>query len=177
MAASDDQQASDSSREPGRESLPAAPRNARLHRLVKRLLYSTFLPAGQLLYRVADLSKVWGYVFVYQNQLHCVSQGQGATLRLANLPGRTFHGKVVYVYPYLDPKNRATKVRLEFENPDLVLKPGMYADILLEPHRLGTGIKIPQKAILQTDERSLVYLSESENKFRAREVTTGGVCR
>jgi hypothetical protein len=62
---------------------------------------------------------------------------------------------------------------LEFDNADLALKPGMYADILLEPHRLGTGIKIPQKAILQTGQRSLVYLSEPGNKFQAREVTTG----
>lgn len=139
----------------------------------KHAFEGKFLPAGQLLYRVADLSKVWVHVFAYQNQLHCVYEGQGATLRLANLPGRVFQGKVIYIYPYLDPTNRAVKVRLEFENPDLVLKPGMYADILLEPHQMGTGIKIPQKAILQTGQRSLVYLSEPENKFQAQEITTG----
>ena len=139
----------------------------------KHAFEGKFLPAGQLLYRVADLSKVWAYVFVYQNQIHCVYEGQGATLRLANLPGHTFQGKVVYIYPYLDPKNRAVKVRLEFDNPDLVLKPGMFADILLEPHKMGTGIKIPHTAILQTGERSLVYLSEPGNKFQAQEVTTG----
>jgi Cu(I)/Ag(I) efflux system membrane fusion protein len=139
----------------------------------KHAFAGKYLPAGQLLYRVADLAKVWVHVFVYQNQIHCVGEGQGATLRLANLPGRAFQGKVVYIYPYLDPTNRAVKVRLEFENPGLVLKPGMFADVLLAPHRMGTGIKIPQKAVLRTGERSLVYLSRPENKFQPREVTTG----
>jgi len=139
----------------------------------KHAFAGKFMRAGQLLYRVAGLSKVWVYVFAYQNQIHCVFEGQGATLRLANLPDRTFRGKVIYIYPYLDPKNRAAKVRLEFDNPGLLLKPGMFADILLEPHRMGTGLKIPQSAILRTGERSLVYLSEAGNKFRAQDVTTG----
>lgn len=139
----------------------------------KHAFEGKFLPAGQPLYRIADLSKVWGHVFAYPNQLHCVYEGQDATLRVAGLPDRTFHGTVVYIYPYLDPTNRAVKVRLEFENPDLVLKPGMYADIQLAPHRMGIGIKVPQKTILQTGQRSLVYLSEPENKFRAQGVTTG----
>jgi RND family efflux transporter MFP subunit len=139
----------------------------------KNAFEGAYAPAGRLLYRVADLSKVWVYLFAYQNQIHCVYLGQGATLRLPNLPGRTFEGKVIYIYPYLDPKNRAVKVRLEFDNPHLLLKPGMYADVRLEPHRMGIGIKIPQSAILQTGQRSLVYLSEPGNKFRAREITTG----
>ncbi len=139
----------------------------------KHAFEGKFLPAGQLLYRVADLSKIWVHVFAYQDQLHCVYEGQGATLHLANLPDRTFQGKVVYIYPYLDPTNRAVKVRLEFENPGLVLKPGMYADIQLEPHRMGTGIKIPETAILQTGQRSLVYVSRPNNKFEPQEVTTG----
>ena len=133
----------------------------------KHAFAGKYMQAGQLLYRIADLSKVWVYVFVYQNQIHCTFEGQKATLHLANLPDREFHGKVIYIYPYLDPKNRAAKVRLEFENPDLLLKPGMYASVALEPHRMGIGIKIPQTAILQTGVRSLVYLSEPGNKFHA----------
>jgi len=141
--------------------------------VAKHAFQGKFLPAGELLYRVADLSKVWVYVFAYQNQLHCVYKDQGATLRLANLPGRPFRGRVIYIYPYLDPTNRAAKVRLEFDNPGLVLKPGMFADILLDPHQMGTGLKIPQEAILQTGERSLVYLSLPENKFQSQAITTG----
>ncbi len=139
----------------------------------KNAFAGKYMKAGQLLYRIADLTKVWVYVFVYQNQIHCTFEGQKATLHPANLPGHDFQGKVIYIYPYLDPKNRAAKVRLEFENPNLVLKPGMYAGISLEPHRMGVGIKIPQTAILQTGERSLVYLAEPGNKFRARQITTG----
>ncbi len=139
----------------------------------KHAFAGKYMQAGQLLYRIADLSKVWVYVFVYQNQIHCTFEGQQATLHLANLPDRDFYGKVIYIYPYLNPKNRAAKVRLEFENPDLLLKPGMYASVFLEPHRMGIGIKIPQTATLQTGERSLVYLVEPGNKFRAQQITMG----
>lgn len=139
----------------------------------KHAFEGKYVPAGQLLYRVADLSKVWVYVFVYQNQLHCVYEGQGATLRLPNLPGHVFRGKVVYVYPYLEPKSRAAKVRLEFDNPELLLKPGMYAQVQLEPHRMGVGLKVPEQVVLRTGERDLVYVALPDHKFQARPVTTG----
>ncbi len=141
--------------------------------IAKHAFAGKYMQAGQLLYRIADLSKVWVYVFAYQNQIHCTFEGQKATLRLANLRDREFHGKVIYIYPFLDPKSRAAKVRLEFDNPHLLLKPGMYASVVLEPHRMGMGIKIPRTAILQTGVRSLVYLSEPGNKLHARQVATG----
>ncbi len=139
----------------------------------KQAFEGKFIRAGELLYRVADLSKVWGYVYAYQDQLHCVYEGQGATLRLPNIPGNTLQGKVVYIYPYLEPETRAVKVRLEFDNPDLLLKPGMFADVELEPHRMGVGIKAPKRAILQTGEREVVFVVLPGNKFQEREVTTG----
>jgi RND family efflux transporter MFP subunit len=132
-----------------------------------------YMTAGSMLYRIADLSKVWIYLYVYQNQIHCVFDGQGATMTLPNLPGHVFRGKVVYIYPYLEPKIRAVKVRLEFENPDLVLKPGMFAQVVFEPHHMGVGLKVPQRAVLDTGTRQLVYLALPDDKFSPREVTTG----
>lgn len=132
-----------------------------------------YMKAGSMLYRIADLSKVWVYLYVYQNQIHCVYEGQGATMTLANLPGHEFHGRVVYIYPYLEPKIRAVKVRLEFDNPELILKPDMFAQVVLEPHRMGDGLKIARRAILDTGTRQLVYLALPDDKFAAREVTTG----
>ncbi len=132
-----------------------------------------YMMAGSMLYRIADLSKVWVYLYVYQDQIHCVYEGQGATMTLANPPGHEFHGKVVYVDPYLQPKIRAVKVRVELDNPELVLKPGMFSQVVLEPHRMGDGLKIPDQAVLDTGTRQLVYVALPGNKFTAREVTTG----
>ena len=139
----------------------------------KKAFEGTFFPAGDLLYRIADLSKVWVYVYVYQDEIHCAYEGQPATLTVPGLPGRTFEGKVVYIYPYLEPTNRAVKVRLEYDNPDRALKPDMFAHVDLAPHRMGIGLRIARKAILDTGRRKLVYVARPGHRFQPREITTG----
>ncbi|MFQ5730560.1 MAG: efflux RND transporter periplasmic adaptor subunit [Planctomycetaceae bacterium] len=131
------------------------------------------IPAGRLLYRIADLSKVWVNVFVYENQIHCVYEGQPATLTLSGLPGRTFRGKVLYIYPYLERKSRTVKVRLEFPNPDLFLMPDMFGRVRFGPHRMGVGLSVPENAVMQTGERSLVYIALPGNRFEPRVIKTG----
>jgi Cu(I)/Ag(I) efflux system membrane fusion protein/cobalt-zinc-cadmium efflux system membrane fusion protein len=139
----------------------------------KEEVEGSFVKAGDLLYRIADLSVVWADVYVYPNQIHCVYEGQQATLTLPNLPGQSFQGKVVYIYPYLDPKNRTVQVRLEFLNPELLLKPGMFAEVHLEPHRMGEGINVLRQAVMHTGRRDLAYVVLPGNKFEARELTLG----
>jgi membrane fusion protein, copper/silver efflux system len=131
------------------------------------------VPAGQTLYRIADLSKIWVNLFIYENQIQCVAEGQGATLTLSGLPDRVFQGKIVFVYPYLEPKSRTVKVRLEFDNPDLLLMPDMFGRVKLEPHRMGEGLRLPRSAVMQTGKRNLVYVALPGNRFEAREVRTG----
>ena len=139
----------------------------------KNAFAGTAVPSGTLLYRIADLSRVWVHVFVYENQIHCVHEGQGATLRLPELPGREFKGRVTFVYPYLDPKSRTAQVRLEFDNPDLALMPDMFGNVQLEPHVMGEGLSVPRSAIMVTGKRSLVYVAHPGNRFESREVRTG----
>ncbi|NIV50257.1 MAG: HlyD family efflux transporter periplasmic adaptor subunit, partial [Gammaproteobacteria bacterium] len=78
------------------------------------------------LYTIADLSRVWLYADVYEYELPWVREGQNAVIDLSYLPGRTFEGTVTYVYPFLDPKTRTARVRIELDNPDLILKPDMF---------------------------------------------------
>jgi len=139
----------------------------------KEAVEGSFVRAGELLYRIADLSVVWADVYVYPNQIHCVYDGQQATLKLPNLSGQSFQGKVVYVYPYLQPENRTVKVRLEFQNPELLLKPGMFAQVQLEPHRMGEGVNVLEQAVMHTGRRDLAYVALPGNKFEAREVMLG----
>ena len=139
----------------------------------KKAFKGKYFPTGELLYRIADLSKVWVYAYVYQNQIHCVHEGQEATLTVPELPGRTFRGKVLYVYPYLESKIRAVKVRLEFDNPDLLLKPDMFTRVVFEPHRMGVGLNVSRKAVLDTGLRELVYVVLPNDQYVAREIQTG----
>ena len=87
--------------------------------------------AGMQVYRLADLSRVWIMVTLYEHQLPYLRLGQEATMSLPYIPGQTWRGKVAYIYPYLNTELRQVKARLEFDNPDLMLKPGMYANVEL----------------------------------------------
>ena len=82
---------------------------------------------GMTLYRLADLSIVWLKAQIYEQDMAFVQLGQEAVASIDSLPGRKFFGRVTYVYPTLDPKTRTAQVRMEFHNPGLLLKPGMFA--------------------------------------------------
>jgi Cu(I)/Ag(I) efflux system membrane fusion protein/cobalt-zinc-cadmium efflux system membrane fusion protein len=133
----------------------------------------SFVKAGTTIYRIADLSRVWVEAHIYEYELPWVSEGQAAEMTLPYLPGRVFSGKVFYVYPYLQPKTRDIVIRLEFENPDLVLKPEMYADIRLKATGKEEGLIIPSEAVIRSGERNVVFVMRDGNKFTPRDVTLG----
>ena len=88
-------------------------------------------------------------------------------------PGDVRSGKVAYVYPYLRPQTRDVRLRLEFDNADLRLKPDMYADIRLKTHADKQGLLIPSEAVLRSGERNVVFVVKGGGKFTPREVTLG----
>ena len=101
------------------------------------------------LYTVADLSRVWVLADVYEYEAAAVRLGMGATLRLTGQPGRTYYGKVSYILPQVDAATRTLKVRIEFANADLSLKPDMYGEVelaagggrrLVVPRGAGQGL-------------------------------------
>jgi len=125
------------------------------------------------LYRIADLSKVWVYVDVYEYELPWVRLGDVANMRLTAIPGRTFKGKITYIYPYLDPKTRTNKVRLEFDNSDGLLKPDMFADVTIMTRRTINAIVIPTEAVLRTGEIPKVFVVRARGSFTPRNVLIG----
>jgi Cu(I)/Ag(I) efflux system membrane fusion protein/cobalt-zinc-cadmium efflux system membrane fusion protein len=133
----------------------------------------SFVKAGTTIYRIADLSRVWVEAHIYEYELPWISEGQAAEMTLPYLPGRVFTGKVFYVYPYLQPKTRDIVIRLEFKNPDLVLKPEMYADIRLKAFGKEEGLIIPSEAVIRSGERNVVFVMRDGNKFTPRDVTLG----
>jgi multidrug efflux pump subunit AcrA (membrane-fusion protein) len=138
----------------------------------KRALEGMKAMPGEDLYLLADLSRVWITASIYEYELPLVRVGQKATVTLPSYPGTTFRGRIVHIYPYLDESTRTNAVRFEFENLDLKLKPGMYADVELQVP-LGKAMTIPRDAVLDSGERQVVLVAAGEGRFEPREVTLG----
>jgi len=92
---------------------------------------------------------------------------------LSYIPGKRFKGKVLFIYPYLDPKTRTAKLRLAFPNPGYQLKPGMYANIDLKSVVAKDSLVIPQEAVIDSGVRKIVFVALGKGKFQPREVNIG----
>ncbi|MBI5521398.1 MAG: efflux RND transporter periplasmic adaptor subunit [Desulfarculus sp.] len=127
---------------------------------------------GQALFKLADLSVVWVSADVYEADLPQVRPGLWAVVSLPNLPEGDMRGKVVYINPFLDPKTRTGRVRLELANPQGLLKPEMYAQVQIYLD-LGERLAIPESALVDTGARQMVFVAQGEGAFEAREVRAG----
>ena len=124
------------------------------------------------LFEIASLARVWVLADVYESEAPYVRIGQTARMTLSYVPGRTWTGRVGFVAPTVDEKTRTIKVRVEFANPDRVLKPEMFADVTLE-RPLGRVVAVPEAAVLTTGTRSIVFVSQGDGVFQPREVEVG----
>jgi Cu(I)/Ag(I) efflux system membrane fusion protein/cobalt-zinc-cadmium efflux system membrane fusion protein len=132
-----------------------------------------YVKAGEHQYEIADLSTVWVDVDVYESELPWVRKGMPAVMELSYVPGRRFSGAVLYVYPYLETKTRTAKLRLAFPNPDLDLKPGMYANVYLNPTVSEAALVVPQEAVIDSGTRKLIFVDLGKGRFQPREVKIG----
>ncbi len=139
----------------------------------KMILDGMYVKPGMRLYTIADLSRVWVYVDIYEYQLPWIRVGQKAAMTLPYVPGESFNGRVVYVYPYLEERTRVIKVRLEFENRDMELKPGMYANIRLESKIKGDAILVPREAYIDSGTRQVAFVDLGNGKFAPRDIQVG----
>jgi len=125
------------------------------------------------LYTIADLSKVWVYVDIYEDEFPWIRVGDQATMKVTAVPGQTFHGRLSYIYPYAESKTRTIKVRMEFDNADLLLKPNMFAEVTIAASALPDAIVVPSEAIIRSGVREQVFIRRAPGKFEPREVTLG----
>lgn len=138
----------------------------------KNLVEGSAFSPGQRLYRIAPLARVWIEADVYESELSLVEAGQTATVTLPYLPGQSLEATIAYVHPTLDPKTRTARVRLELPNPGLTLRPDMYANVAIRVER-GERLVVPQSAVLHAGERSFVFLSLGDGRFRPQAVEVG----
>ena len=128
--------------------------------------------AGEALFKIADLSRVWILGEVYEYELPFIKNGQEVKVSLSYYPGESFEGKITYIYPYLKPETRTNQVRIEAANPGLKLKPEMFAN--LEIHvDYGARLTVPADAVLDAGDTKIVFVAKGDGYFEPREVKLG----
>ena len=130
---------------------------------------------GVDLYRIGNLKNIWVEADVYEADAPFVETGDPAAMHLEFEPGRTYSGEISYVYPTLNPESRTLKVRLEFANPGLILKPGMFAIVDVQAERRQGAVVVPTEAIIHSGQRTIVFVALGVGRYAMREIVTGVV--
>jgi len=128
---------------------------------------------GLRLYRLADLSTVWVEGELFEQDLQFVQEGSQAHIEVAAYPGVHLMGRVSFVYPTVDESSRTNRVRLTVANPDLRLKPGMYATVYFDVRIGDDVVGVPVDAIVATGERNLVFHRHEDGSLHPHEVVLG----
>jgi Cu(I)/Ag(I) efflux system membrane fusion protein len=141
--------------------------------LVRNATEGMKMAAGDVLFRIADLSTVWVLADVPEYALTSIEAGQAATVRVRSLPGRSFEGSVALIYPQVDKETRTTKVRIVIPNTDGALLPDMYADVEVATGGGKPVVAVPNSAVIDTGTRQVVILDKGDGRFEPREVKIG----
>jgi len=124
------------------------------------------------LYTIVDLSRVWVMADVFEYEAPNIHVGETARVSLQALPGKSFSARIDYLQPEVDPMTRTLKVRLNMENPGLMLKPDMYADVEFRVN-IPSKLTVPADAVLNAGERQTVFVDRGNGYFEPRQVKTG----
>ncbi|HDS08094.1 MAG TPA: efflux RND transporter periplasmic adaptor subunit [Bacteroides sp.] len=137
-----------------------------------------YVNEGSALFEVIDLTRVWIMFDAYESNLPWISKGDMVSYQVQSIPGLTFTGRVAYIDPFIHPETRVAGIRVEQDNPRLILKPDMFVRGKAESQIAGNSEKIliPSSSILWTGKRAVVYVrvpGRDRPTFRYREITLG----
>ncbi|HEU4949218.1 MAG TPA: efflux RND transporter periplasmic adaptor subunit, partial [Candidatus Deferrimicrobiaceae bacterium] len=138
----------------------------------KEVFEGTRVMPGMDLLTVTDLSRVWIEADLYEYEAQSVRVGQTALLETVADPGTMLKGRVAFIYPTFSPETRTLKVRFDFPNPGLRLKPQMFANVALDLHSV-TGVVVPDSALIETGVRVIAFVDTGNGSFEPREVKVG----
>lgn len=130
------------------------------------------IPAGALLMQIADERTLWVEARTPATQRSSIRVGQAATI-IPKGGNRRYTGKVINIHPQLDASTRTVGVRLQVDNRDSALHPGMFVDVAIDA---GTGKKallLPQDAVQRQDGKLVVFIEEKPGYYKRREVRVG----
>jgi Cu(I)/Ag(I) efflux system membrane fusion protein len=129
---------------------------------------------GQPLYKTANLAEMWLIAEVQEQDLGLIQPGQSATAEFVAFPGRSFEGKVEFVYPALAAETRTARVRIVIPNPEQTLRASMFASVsIAAPAASGPVLAISPSAVIDSGTRQAVLIDRGEGRFEPRPVRLG----
>lgn len=132
-----------------------------------------YVQPGLTIMSIGSLDQVWVEAEVFERQASQVKVGQPVTMTLDYLPGKEWKGTVDYIYPTLDPKTRTVRVRLIFANDKRLLKPNMFAQVVIDAESEEESLLVPSEAIIRTGLANRVVLALGEGRFKSVNVEVG----
>ncbi len=147
--------------------------------LEKYVVEGQRVTAGMQLYRLADLTEIWVEGDVFEQDLQFVRTGAQfvrtgarAHIEVSAYPGEHIMGRVSFIYPVVDEQTRTNLIRVTVSNPEMRLKPGMFATMYFDAE-IGNVVAVPVQAVVQTGERSLVFHRHEDGSLHPHEVVLG----
>lgn len=138
----------------------------------KNITEGAFIKAGAELYQISDISRVWIYADIYEYELPWIKEGHLAVVQFP-YSRSPVHGTVSIVYPYVEPKTRTVKARIDVDNADLALKPDMYVNVQIEGQQARAALTVPSEAVLRSGKQETVFVALGDGRFDPRRVRTG----
>ncbi len=139
----------------------------------KYVLEGQRIMAGDPLYRIADLSKVWVEGEVFERDVSMVSIGQSVEIEMDARPGESQVGRIVFLQPTVNPETRTMRMRVELDNRAGHLRPGMYATVRIRSTSSRPVLHVPRSAVLSTGRRDLVFVQRADGVLEPRDVVRG----
>ncbi len=130
----------------------------------RRVQKNLYLPAPQ--------GKVWIYGVIYESDIPYVTEGQAMQITLPDKAAPAFDGSIVAISPVLDSKTRSTRIRSEVADPQGLLKPNLYVNVLIDVP-LGEGLSIPSNALMWSEGAYHVFVDEGNGRLVPRKVEVG----
>ena len=142
--------------------------------IAKRVINGQKVVAGDELYRIVDLSKLWVIADVAEGDLAEIKLGAGATVTFRAYRSQPVEGVVTFIYPEIRPETRTVRVRIEVPNPDELLKPDMYTDVVFHVEADRAAVtSVPASAIIDNGTKQIVLVAKGEGRFEPRPVKLG----
>ena len=131
-----------------------------------------YVNEGEWLFHMADLSHLWMFADLYEDEFPLVRTGMRVRLAVKSFPGRTFDGSVSFIDPMVQPKTRTVRVRIDVDNPERKLKPGMYARVQIHVAAKQV-VAVPENAVLWSGRRTVVLVRDTGGTFQPKEIRLG----
>ncbi|OGU54587.1 MAG: efflux transporter periplasmic adaptor subunit [Ignavibacteria bacterium RBG_13_36_8] len=140
----------------------------------KKIIEGEKIKAGEPLLHITDLSNLWLTADIYEYELSKINLGASAKIKYNFMQGKTFSGKVSFIYPTIESKSRTARIRIDVANTNGELKPEMFANVEIHGRDLGETLVVPESSVLRSGTKDMVILSLGGGKFKPQGIHLGG---